>query len=825
MLGPLVKGLESWGRPVIETLQGAATTVNDLFSGFWDQLAVPALGFLESVGGAVWEGFTALVTEIWELSAPLRSVAKRAWDWLMETFGLAWNSTADVRTTLGEKASAAWTDFLATIEPIRTPLMVAGGILVLLSPLGPIVVLTEVIPPLWEKVTWLWNNWNSEDILVRAQEVLREDILPGIIGAVGGVASALAGASAWLAGLVTRLSTALTGVLGAFGGVRCLAAVTTYLEGASAQFERLGAWANSELRGTWPRAAGGARGARGDPRPILDFLVRLAMVAVSPGLLPIILTTAIWRLCPNEVKRPVITFVLDLLIAFVEAMPALFLALGPMAAIVKAGALGFLRHLRGADEEVDDTRIAVSDKLASLAGGGGLEFMAGFAFGLLHGVLDGIIDPFRLIFLLLRVMVLGAGAVGRALAPFVRQTVPGFAAAMAPTGATPTTAPPTPEAPVPVARGPPESAGGAEPLTEQGPTDAEVAAALSAGTAAELGTAGAEPDVDEGALEGEARAEAESTGATVGGLAGLLADAWAFIIAGAEQLGALIAGALVEFIMQPDFQLGRKLGFVAGFLLLQGLIIYFSAGGYAALKGVEPVLRQLLIYLLRFLDLGGEIMAVLGRALRPLKGVVLSGLGAIRGFMNRFAFARALVERIERLAARLFRFGDEAAEAGTGRVAGAADTGATRAVGETAESAARESGERAASEALQAGEQRVAGKVDDAGEGALRNADEAGGKTLRDDAAKAGQMLQAKAFASAVAEANDAAGLVTPRPVRPARPARSGPLPLDQAVLRQPTAPGRFRIGFEASPGDKSTRLLARPADLDRRTWRRCCPA
>ena len=106
----------------------------------------------------------------------------------------------------------------------------------------------------------------------------------------------------------------------------------------------------------------------------------------------------------------------------------------------------------------------------------------------------------------------------------------------------------------------------------------------------------------------------------MGGLADLLADAWAFILAGAEQLGAMIAGALLKFIMQPDFQLGRSLGFVAGFLLLQGLIIYFSAGGYAALKGVEPALRQLLIYLLRFLDLGGEIMAVLGRALRPLKG-------------------------------------------------------------------------------------------------------------------------------------------------------------------------------------------------------------
>ena len=261
--------------------------------------------------------------------------------------------------------------------------MVAGGILVLLSPLGPIVVLTEVIPPLWEKITWLWNNWNSEDILVRAQEVLREDILPGIIGAVSGVAGALAGASAWLAGLVTRLSTALTGVLGAFGGIRCLAAVTTYLEGASAQFERLAAWANSEFEGLGPALQAVLEALVAILRPILDFLVRLAMVASVPA-------------CCRSSSRPrsggcVPTgqaaghhFVLDLLIAFVEAMPEL-LSRSVRCRDRQGRRLGFLRHLRERTRGYDETRIAVSNKVASLAGGGGLEFMAGFAFGLLHG--------------------------------------------------------------------------------------------------------------------------------------------------------------------------------------------------------------------------------------------------------------------------------------------------------------------------------------------------------------------------------------------------------------------------------------------------------
>src|SRR5690606_9008542 len=117
----------------------------------------------------------------------------------------------------------------------------------------------------------------------------------------------------------------------------------------------------------------------------------------------------------------------------------------------------------------------------------------------------------------------------------------------------------------------------------------------------------------------------------------------------------------------PDFQLGRKLGFVTGFVALQALIIYLTAGGYAVLEATAPLWRQLLALFLRFLDLGGEILGLLGRALRPLRGPLLRGLGAVRGMLNRFRFARGLLERIESLAAVLFRFGDDAAGVGARR--------------------------------------------------------------------------------------------------------------------------------------------------------------
>jgi hypothetical protein len=566
VLRPLVDALAVWSGPIVARVQAMSDTVNGVISSVWDNLAVPALNFLEGVGGAAWQAFNDLVTWVWDVSEPLRRTAETAWNWLLRQFNLAWDSTAGIRATLAEYAAEAWASFLEAIEPIKTPLMIAGGILLLLSPLGPIVVLTQVVPPLWEKLVWLWNSWNTEDILVWARDMLRESILPGIIGTVSGIAGAFADGAAWLAGVVGTLGTALSGVFGAFGGNRCLRAATTYLEGVSAQFRRLAAWASSGFAGLAPALSAVLQALVAIFQPILDFLVRLAMVALNPGMLPFALAAAIWLLCPRDLKPPVINFVYDLLIAFLDGLPSLLLGLGALGPVMKAAMLGYLRHMRGGPGVTDEVRIDVSNKVAGIIAGGGLEFMAGFALGLLHGLIDGIIDPFRLLWLLAKVLIMAAQAIGRVLAPYLEANVPGYAGAIEAGGgrlATPS------QAGGP--RGPPAPAPAPEPGAE--PSDADIAAALSPGTIAEFSGAGAELVPDEAALEGQAREEIGGTGSTVEGLAGLLGGVWDAILAGAAGLGAAIAGALIEWILQPDFEVGRQLGFAAGFILLQALVI------------------------------------------------------------------------------------------------------------------------------------------------------------------------------------------------------------------------------------------------------------
>lgn len=879
-LRPLVEALQEFGGPLVETIQSISDTVNGLFTGLWDSFGVPVLDFLGTVGGAVYGAFNAFVTWIWDLTEPIRDGASTAWNWLLDTFDLAWRSTGGVRTWLGELAASAWETLQETVEPVRGPLTAAAGVLLLVSPLGPVIVLTQVLPPVWEALTWLWENWNSEDILVRAQDVLRDDVLPGLIGAVSGATTAMADAAAWLAGVVAGFGAAMGDVLATFGAATCLTAVLTHLNGVADQFNRMAAWAESGFAGLTEAVTAVFDALVAWFQPILDFLVRLLIVSLNPPMLPIAIAASIWLLCPEDLKPPVINFVLDLLLAFISGLSGLFLvAAGPLAAVLTSGVLGFLRHLRSGEGVDDKVRIQAADKVAALAAGGGIAFIAGLAFGVLHGVIDGIIDPFRLIFLIARVVILAAQAIGRVVQALTEVAVPEVTAigtatrsalGVPPAGTAEARAPPGPTAAVeapaaetaallsaesttsPVATASAtvaaEAAGEGEAVLDLSPsevTDAEVAAALSTGMLADASAATVEPAPEDAALEDEMRGETESEGASVGGLAQLLGDAWNAMLAGAEGLGARAAAALLEFLQMSDFDLGLKLGFVIGFVLFQALIAYLTAGGYTTVAATAPLWRQLLSFLLRFLDLGGEILGVLGRALRPLRGPLMAGLGFARGFLSRFRFAAGVMERVETFAGLLFRFGDEAATAGTAATRGAAEVaeagservgreaveaGGGRALAEAAEESgervARESveeaGERAARESAETGAERAgvdtaetgaerAGveSADELGAGAVRAADEPGVPTVRDDA------LRAAEFPRAVAEAVGIEAIQDAIPNNPVSVALAALMLLKRryrwidTFTARPIGPGVYEIELVASPGTRIGRYTA----------------
>ena len=751
LLRPVLVVIDLFGEDIVNFVQGLSDAVSAVFTTLWDNIALPVLQFLGAVGSWAWDAFKAMVTWVWDITEPLRDLAEWAWDWLLDQFGLVWESSAGVRTWLEEKAAAAWAKFLEVIEPIKTPLKVVGGILLMLSPLGPIVLLTQVLPPVWDKLKWLAANWQDTAVVVRAREILENDILPFLIGVVDSLKQLVAAAAAWLAGLVASVARGMQVILGLFSSSTCLTSVNRILEHVANQFDRLQAWAENGFAGLGPAIGALFEALRTIFQPILDFLVRLVLVAANPPLLPVALTGAIWLLLPDEFKPPVIAFVLGLLIAFLSGFPAFLTGLGPLAAVLKSATLGFLRHLKGGEGVDDKTRIDASNKMANLMAGGGPQFIVGYAIGLVHGLIEGIIDPFKLLFMLFELVVAAIRVLKRVLAPLVVSLAPAPVVAgigsvestvavpapvpvpvagggVAPPAEAAARAPPEPAAapaPAVVAGGAVESAGGpaeGAPAATVVPTGGATAAATiesapaadtaetgagAATTTAEAGggegaaeeaifaaegvesdvqiarrlppdvvadvVAGTEPEgVSADGLTAEMRTEVEATSGSVTSLASLLGEAWTWLMDASGRLGARIAVELLKLLALSDYTLGRKLGWLSGMILLEVLIAYFTAGGYTVLKQGASLGRRLLAYLLRFLDIGGEILGVLGRALAPLQGPILRGFGAAKGFLSRFGFIRGLFDSIEALARKIFRFGDEAAARAPGRVGGAA---------------------------------------------------------------------------------------------------------------------------------------------------------
>ncbi|MEO3807259.1 DUF4157 domain-containing protein [Nonomuraea sp. B1E8] len=752
LLRPVVDALQEWEGPILQNLRSATATVNDLFLGFWDHLAVPALDLLGNAGGAAWEGFTRLSSWLWELGTPIRAGPEYVWKWLTTQFGLAWESSAGVREWLANLASSAWEKLRAAIAPIRTPLMVAAGALVMLTPLGPIVVLTQVLPPLWDKLTWLWENWNFNDILVAARQVLQERILPVVIDKVSAAADTMTAAATWLADAAGQVDTAMSGLCGAFGTNACLSGVSYLLTRVAGQFARMAAWARGGFSGLVKALRAVFDALLAIFRPILDFLVRLAKVVANPLMLPVALTSAIWMLCPDDLKPPVIAFVLDLLITTIGGMPVLLPGLGPLGVLVQEGVVGFLLQLRHGEKVDDQQRVEASNKIASLAAGGGLAFLAGMAWGIVQGVVDGIIDPFRLLFMLAELLVAGSRAVVRV----IERYAPALAMPRPPTSPTGTgtakAAPATPSAA--------DAAGGTAaqlaPVPSE-PTDAEIIPAMSQDRLNAVAADGMQPDVDPATVENTMRDEVKNAGTTVKGLGELLGEAWTAMVAGAQSLGAKAASALLGFILLPDYELGKKIGFVTGFVLLQALVMYLTAGGYTTAKAAETPLRMLLRYLLRFLDLGGELFGVLGRALRPLGKPLMTGIGSARKFLSRFRFAADFLTWLESRAGRMLGLSDEAANAASRATREGVESGAKRTTLEAAEAGAAK---EAAGEAGQRAATKEAGEL---GEGALRAVDEPGVPTVADDIAKEAQYPEALGRAEMIKELNDAVD--TPVPI------------------------------------------------------------
>ncbi|MEJ7912087.1 MAG: DUF4157 domain-containing protein, partial [Chitinophagaceae bacterium] len=141
--------------PALEGFKAMACKIGNFFSSVWNDFALPAWDAIKKFAGSAWTWMVEKANWLWDLTGPVRSAIGAAWNWVCKQFGIAWSGAGSVIDWLKEKASAAWNWVKVAIQPVIGPLKLIGGILVALSPAGPILLIYYGAPYVWDAIKWL----------------------------------------------------------------------------------------------------------------------------------------------------------------------------------------------------------------------------------------------------------------------------------------------------------------------------------------------------------------------------------------------------------------------------------------------------------------------------------------------------------------------------------------------------------------------------------------------------------------------------------------------------------------------------------------------
>lgn len=571
--------------PVFDRIKSLAKGVGNFFSGIWNKFGAPAWRFLQQAGGAAWQRIQEFAGWLWDKSAPVRRLAARAWTWIKNQLGIGEGPEGQngLLQWMERKASAAWDWVKARIEPIKRPLMIAGGVLLMLSPAGPFIAIGAGVAGLIMGVRYL-RSMRTPGFIVQAREALHGRIIPAIMSGVNTVTGALSRAVSAITGKLDQLTGGMLSLVGAVGG-SILSFAVGVVNWIADQFRALAAWAHDKLTALVSGVRGIFEGVRSFLQPVFDVLGRVIAIVANPFGIPGLLMGSAWRLIPECFKGPLINFILRIVIRIVRAIPGNPL-LGLLWPFIKAGLLGFLEKAL----EFDTARkVQIADRFAKIASGGSTSFVLGYLGGLVLGLWDGISGPFVLLGDIAELIGGIFSWLGRMLATI---------------------------------------------------TDP----AIDVGRRLLAGIRGAWESIKANIIPAvQAFLSGPSDPMRI---INFIRDLLNSIVQAAGSAGGRVFDALIGFLNQGDYELGHSLGRFAGNILFEVLLSILTAGGYAAKPIIQRLARWVTGFIGKIAKFASEIMHYFPRLVSAIESVGTFArtnpamqriVGAVKGLLSRLA--------------------------------------------------------------------------------------------------------------------------------------------------------------------------------------------
>ena len=307
---------EGIAAPAIERLRHLVDRAKGFFNGLVERFGVPVWQFVQRVGGIVWDRIQQMGRWIWEKTAPIRRIANQAWTWVKNRLGIGDGPEGQdgILQWFQRQAQRVWDQYIHPfIERYKRPLLIVAGVLVMLSPAGPIIAIGAAIGGVAAGIRWLRQNLGTRDGVVNQRNVFERTIIPGILSGVNRVSNFLLEKARWIAGKLTEVVGGLNQAVGAVAGTILNFAVNV-LQWIVSNFQELVNWATDKLLGLAEFARSALEGLSVWLRPVMDFLRRVAAVVAAPMRLAYEFGASIWNAIPACLRDPFIDFFIPLIL-------------------------------------------------------------------------------------------------------------------------------------------------------------------------------------------------------------------------------------------------------------------------------------------------------------------------------------------------------------------------------------------------------------------------------------------------------------------------------------------------------------------------------
>lgn len=299
----LVQLADELAAPAIEKIKMLSQKISYWFNVLWGTFGAPVWDFIKQYLGQQYELIKSLGAKLWDKTEPIRSWASTVWIKFKNWLGIGEGPEGQdgVIQWIETKVLAVWNNLKAKIEPFKKQLLIAGGLIIMLSPAGPLIAVGAAFAGIISAANWLRKNIHSPADMVKLRVKFEKEILPAILAGVG-TASAAIGKIFGILSQKLKAVTAALGKLGALVADGMLQFIRDAMDWMVGRFAEITDWATAHLQNlaNWlqPIFENVSRFAQ----LLINFLVKVSQVAANIMDLPSLIIGGLWKRIPLCVR-------------------------------------------------------------------------------------------------------------------------------------------------------------------------------------------------------------------------------------------------------------------------------------------------------------------------------------------------------------------------------------------------------------------------------------------------------------------------------------------------------------------------------------------